>query len=112
MKLLLLGDIVGRKTVEHLRKTLWELRREHKIDMVIANGENASDIMGLSAEDAQTLLDAGVDVLTGGNHTFHNRSLYPMLDDSPHVLRPLNVPAAAPGSGETVFERADTACSC
>ena len=104
MKLLLLGDIVGRKTVEHLRKTLWELRREHKIDMVIANGENASDIMGLSAEDAQTLLDAGVDVLTGGNHTFHNRSLYPMLDDSPHVLRPLNVPAAAPGSGETVFE--------
>lgn len=104
MKLLLLGDIVGRKTVEHLQKTLWTLRREHKIDMVIANGENATDIMGLSAEDAQTLLDSGVDVLTGGNHSFHNRSLYPMLDDNPNVLRPLNAPAAAPGNGETIFE--------
>lgn len=104
MKLLLLGDIVGRKTVEHLQKTLWALRREHKIDMVIANGENATDIMGLSAEDAQALLDSGVDVLTGGNHSFHNRSLYPMLDDNPNVLRPLNAPAAAPGNGETIFE--------
>ena len=104
MKLLLLGDIVGRKTVEYLKKNLWSLRRELHIDMVIANGENATDIMGLSAEDAQTLLDSGVDVLTGGNHSFHNRSLYPMLEDDPNVLRPLNLPAAAPGGGETVFE--------
>ncbi len=104
MKLLLLGDIVGRKTVQHLQGMLWQLRREQQIDMVIANGENATDIMGLSAEDAQTLLSSGVDVLTGGNHTFHNRSLYSMLDENPFVLRPLNVPAAAPGTGETVFE--------
>lgn len=104
MKLLLLGDIVGRKTVEHLQKNLWTLRQTYGADMVIANGENATDIMGLSAEDAQTLLDSGVDVLTGGNHTFHNRSLYTMLDDNPFVLRPLNAPAAAPGSGETIFE--------
>ena len=104
MKILFLGDIVGRKTVEYLRKNLWSIRCEHKIDMVIANGENATDIMGLSAEDAQTLLDSGIDVITGGNHTFHNRSLYPMLEDHPFVLRPLNVPAAAPGTGETVCE--------
>ncbi len=104
MRFLILGDIVGRKTVELLQKQLWTLRREKKIDMVIANGENATDIMGLSAEDAQTLLDSGVDVLTGGNHTFHNRSLYPMLEDSPNVLRPINLPAAAPGGGETVYE--------
>jgi len=104
MKFLILGDIVGRKTVEHLSKTLWSIRKEKKIDMVIANGENASDIMGLSAEDAKALLDSGVDVLTGGNHTFHNRSLYPMLEDDRRVLRPLNLPAAAPGTGETVVE--------
>lgn len=104
MRFLILGDIVGRKTVEYLQKNLWALRREKKIDAVIANGENASDIMGLSAEDAGTLLDSGVDVLTGGNHTFHNRSLYPMLEDDPRVLRPLNLPAAAPGNGETVVE--------
>lgn len=104
MRFLILGDIVGKKTVEYLSKTLWEMRREKKIDMVIANGENATDIMGLSAEDAQTLLDSGVDVLTGGNHTLHNYSLYPMLEDSKCVLRPLNLPAAAPGNGETVAE--------
>lgn len=104
MKLLLLGDIVGKKTVEHLRNNLWALRRELHIDMVIANGENASEIMGLSAEDAETILDSGVDVLTGGNHIFHQRSLYPMLEDNRYVLRPLNVPAAAPGNGETVFD--------
>ena len=103
MKLLLLGDIVGKKTVDYLQKNLWSIRRENGIDLVVANGENASDIMGLSAEDAGRLLDSGVDVLTGGNHTLHHRSLYPMLDDNPSVLRPLNLPAAAPGDGQTVF---------
>ena len=104
MKFLILGDIVGKKTVDYLVKNLWSIRKEKKIDMVIANGENASDIMGLSAEDAQALLDGGVDVLTGGNHTLHNRSLYTMLDDDSRVLRPLNLPSAAPGNGETVYE--------
>lgn len=104
MKLLLLGDIVGRKTVEYLSKNLWSLRKEKGIDMVIANGENATDIMGLSPEDAQALLDGGVDVITGGNHIFHNKALYTMLDDSKYILRPLNAPYAAPGCGETIFD--------
>lgn len=104
MKFLILGDIVGKRTVEHLSKNLWHLRREEKIDMVIANGENASEIMGLSKDDAKALLECGIDVLTGGNHSFHQRSLYPLLDDSPYVLRPLNLPAAAPGNGETIVD--------
>lgn len=104
MKFLILGDIVGKRTVEYLKDNLWNLRRELKADAVIANGENASEIMGLSADDAKALLDAGVDVLTGGNHTFHQRSLYPLLDDSPYILRPLNLPAEAPGNGETVVD--------
>ena len=104
MKILLLGDIVGRKTVEYLSKNLWSLRKEKGVDMVIANGENATDIMGLSPDDAKTLLDGGVDVITGGNHIFHNRALYTMLDDCKYLLRPLNVSSMAPGSGETVFE--------
>ncbi len=104
MKFLILGDIVGKRAVEYLRANLWEIRRNMKIDAVIANGENASEIMGLSAEDAVTLLDSGVDVITGGNHTFHQRSLYPMLDDSPYLLRPYNLPSAAPGKGETVVD--------
>lgn len=88
MRILLLGDIVGAKTIQYLGKMLWALRRDQSIDMVVANGENASDIMGLSAEDAQALLNYGVDVITGGNHTFHNRSLYSMLDNSPFLLQP------------------------
>ncbi|MBR5539467.1 MAG: YmdB family metallophosphoesterase [Clostridia bacterium] len=104
MKFLILGDIVGKRTVDYLRENLWQIRKELKIDAVIANGENASEIMGLSADDAKALLESGVDVLTGGNHIFHQRSLYPMLDDSPYVIRPLNLPAASPGNGETVID--------
>ena len=104
MKFLILGDIVGKRTVELLRTNLWGIRKELKVDAVIANGENASEIMGLSADDAKTLLDSGVDVLTGGNHTFHQRSLYPMLDDSPYIVRPQNIPAEAPGNGYTIVD--------
>ena len=104
MKLLLLGDIVGTKTVDYLQKNLWSLRRENKIDMVIANGENATDIMGLSPDDANTLFASGVDVITGGNHTFHNYSIYTMLDDCKYLLRPLNFASKAYGCGECIFE--------
>ena len=104
MKILLLGDIVGTKTVDYLSKNLWNLRKKFGADAVIANGENATDIMGLSSDDAKTLLDSGVDVLTGGNHILHNKSLYSMLDDSKYVIRPINLPASAPGNGETIFE--------
>lgn len=106
MKILMLGDIVGEAAVETLCRRLWGLRRELGCDMVIANGENATGIMGISAEDAGRLLDAGVDVLTGGNHSLHNRSVYTMLEDSPYVLRPANLPAAAPGCGDTMFDTA------
>lgn len=104
MKILMLGDIVGGAAVDTLCSRLWGLRRELGCDMVVANGENATGIMGISAEDAGRLLDAGVDVLTGGNHSLHNRSVYTMLDDSPYILRPANLPAAAPGCGDTVFD--------
>lgn len=107
MKILMLGDIVGGDAVNLLCKRLWGLRRELACDMVVANGENATGILGLSAEDAGRLLDAGVDVLTGGNHTLHNRSIYTLLDDSRFVLRPANLPAAAPGCGDTVFDCGD-----
>ena len=104
MRILMLGDIVGGAAVETLCRRLWGLRREMACDMEVANGENATGIMGISAEDAGRLLDAGVDVLTGGNHSLHNRSVYNLLDDSPCILRPANLPAAAPGCGDTVCD--------
>ena len=104
MKILFLGDIVGRTTVAYLQKNLWDLRERLGADLVLANGENATDILGLSRADAEALLSSGVDLLTGGNHTLHNFDLYPLLDDSPYLLRPANLPAAAPGKGESVIE--------
>ena len=103
MKILALGDIVGSKAIEYLQKNLWKLRSRLGVDFVVANGENASEIRGLSAKDATALLDCGIDVITLGNHAFGKRDLYSMLDDSDRIVRPANYPPEAPGTGYTVL---------
>ena len=104
MRILALGDIVGTATVEYLRQRIWELRRRERLDFVIANGENATDIRGLCARDANQLLDMGVDVVTLGNHTYGIRDIYSYLENETRVIRPANYPASAPGSGYTVID--------
>ncbi len=102
MKILAIGDIVGVRTIEYLQKNLWKLRDELKVDFVIANGENASDIHGISSTDAQRLLDCGVDIITLGNHTWAKRDIYDFLDSNPDkIIRPSNYPGSAPGYGYT-----------
>ena len=103
MRILALGDVVGQAALAHLKQHLWSIRRAHRVDLVIANGENVSDIRGLSAADAKALLDTGVDAITLGNHAFGRRDLYPVLEDSTQIVRPLNYPAAAPGNGYTIL---------
>lgn len=103
MKLLALGDIVGIRTVDYLEKELWSLRSRLGADCVVANGENADDIHGLSSTQANRLLDAGVDLLTTGNHVWGKRDLIPLLEEESRVLRPANYPPAAPGSGWSVI---------
>lgn len=103
MKILAIGDIVGTRAIEHLESKLWKLRDQMKIDFVVANGENASDIHGLSSADAQKILDCGVDLITMGNHTWGKRDLYAFLDtNSEKIIRPANFPGASPGCGYTV----------
>ena len=75
MKILVLGDIVGTRSIDYLKKTLWTKRKELGVSFVVANAENASDIHGLSKNHAQDVLDAGVDFMTMGNHTFAKRDL-------------------------------------
>jgi hypothetical protein len=75
------------------------LRDELGLDCVIANGENSAGGKGITEKIARELFDAGVDVITGGNHTFQHREVYPYLDAEPRILRPLNYPAGAPGHG-------------
>ena len=105
MRILALGDIVGSAAADYLAQHLWKLRNREKIDFVVANGENTSEIRGLSATDAKSLLGAGIDVITLGNHAFGKRDLYPILETESTIVRPANYPPTAPGNGYTVLRR-------
>ena len=104
MRILALGDVVGIGAINYLQKHLWEIREREKIDFVIANGENASEIRGLCAKDAHALLDTGIDVITLGNHAFGMRDIYSVLEDEERIIRPANYPPRAPGAGYVITE--------
>ena len=99
MRLLFLGDIVGSCGREAVVKTVPLLRQELSLDYVVANGENCSGGRGLTPKHADELFGCGIDVITGGNHTFQHRELYPYLDAKPNITRPMNYPPGAPGHG-------------
>ena len=103
MKILAIGDVVGRHALEYLEKNLWSQRNMLGADMVVVNGENASDIYGIGAADAEALLSAGADLITLGNHAFGRRDIYTMLGDSQSIIRPANYPPLAPGGGYTIL---------
>ncbi len=99
MRLLFLGDIVGSCGREAVVRTVPQLRRELQLDYVVANGENCTNGRGLIPRHADELFDCGIDVITGGNHTFQSRDLYPYLESTAGITRPHNYPAGAPGRG-------------
>ncbi len=103
MKILAVGDVVGNVGVEHLENHLWKIRNENKIDFCVVNGENASEISGVSRADAQRILDAGADVITLGNHTWGKRDIQGLLDESESVIRPANYVQGLPGNGYTTL---------
>uniref|UniRef100_B8DRL9 Metallophosphoesterase n=1 Tax=Nitratidesulfovibrio vulgaris (strain DSM 19637 / Miyazaki F) TaxID=883 RepID=B8DRL9_NITV9 len=104
MRILFFGDIVGKPGRQALKEQLPALRREHAADVVIANGENASGGIGLTAETLRELLGMGIDILTTGNHVWKHRDLYGALDKEPRLLRPANYPPGAPGRGLGVYD--------
>ena len=87
---------VGRRTIACL---LPEIRRNHDLDIVIANGENAAGGKGLTPSTADEMFEAGVEIITSGNHIWRYNEIYPYLDSEAPVLRPLNYPEGAPGRG-------------
>lgn len=99
MNILAIGDVVGSVGCGFLRKVLPSYRKLQGIDLVIANAENSADGNGTTPASAEYLLSSGVDVLTGGNHTFRRRELYDYLETNERILRPANFPASAPGRG-------------
>lgn len=103
MKILALGDVVGKNAVKHLEKNLWSFRNSIGADLVVVNGENASDIYGIDEADAKTILSAGADVITLGNHAFGRKNIFSMLSDNETIIRPANYPPLTPGGGYTVI---------
>ena len=101
MRLLFVGDVHGKPWRRILRERLPRLRSRFGAQLVVANGENAAGGAGINAGVIEEILAAGVDVVTGGNHTWQQRDAYELLDAEPRLLRPLNFPPGTPGRGAT-----------
>ena len=105
MRILAIGDVVGTVGCEFLRSRLPRLKREEKIDLVVANGENSAAGNGITPESAKYLFSGSVDIITGGNHSFRRREIFGMYEESPFLLRPANYPLkTTPGRGYTLYD--------
>jgi len=103
MKILFIGDIVGSPGREAVRTLLPVLIREHGIDFVIANAENAAGGSGITERVAQELFSSGADVLTSGDHIWKKREIFDIIQAEKRILRPVNFPPEAPGRGAGVY---------
>jgi 2',3'-cyclic-nucleotide 2'-phosphodiesterase len=103
MKILFLGDVVGRAGRRAIAENLSRLRKELALDFVIVNGENATAGMGLSAAHARLILEAGADCITLGDHAFDQKDMLQAIEAEPRILRPLNFAKTAPGKGARLF---------
>lgn len=104
--LFFIGDIFGKPGRRVLRERLPAFRKQHGVDLVVANGENAAEGFGITASIAGELADAGVDVITTGDHVWDKREIVQTIDGDGRLLRPANYPAGAPGRGAAVVDTA------
>jgi len=98
-RLLFIGDIVGKPGRELVRRGLGPLVAHHRIDLVIANVENAAAGFGVTPDIADDFLEYGIDVMTGGNHIWDKKEIFPYFEEHPRLIRPANFPAGTPGRG-------------
>ncbi|SIO56706.1 hypothetical protein SAMN05444722_3638 [Rhodovulum sp. ES.010] len=106
MKLLFLGDVMGRAGRDAVAERLPALRRDWALDFVVVNGENATSGAGLTPAHARALLEAGADCVTLGDHAFDQKEMLTHIEGEPRILRPLNYAKGAPGKGARLFEAA------
>jgi metallophosphoesterase (TIGR00282 family) len=108
VRVLMIGDVIGKPGRVTLERELAGMREERGVDFVTANGENLAGGMGLTLSTAGALWDAGVDVITSGNHVWDKREFIPELDREERILRPLNYGERdVPGRGWGIFHAAD-----
>ena len=105
MLILAIGDIIGRPGRQAVREFLPGLRQQYGLNMVIANAENVAGGFGLTSSTARELFDAGVDVLTSGNHIWAQKEIAPYLEGDMPILRPLNYPPDVPGRGYLIVKQ-------
>lgn len=104
MRILALGDVVGKAACEYLSKNLWNFRKEYNIDFAVVNGENSAEGNGISKQSAESLWSSGADVITTGNHIWKKNDIKGVLEDSENIIRPANYPNECPGNGYTVVD--------
>ncbi|MBQ9710534.1 MAG: YmdB family metallophosphoesterase [Clostridia bacterium] len=104
MKILIIGDIVGSAAVDYLKAKLRKVKDAlGGIDLTVANGENATEIHGISAPAAKEILECGVDLITLGNHAYGRKDICAFLSDDQRIIRPANYPPTCPGGGYTTL---------
>src|SRR5215475_1280379 len=104
MRILFIGDVVGRSGRAVLLERLPALVRDWKLDFVAVNGENAAGGFGITEAIYQEFVDAGADVITGGNHSWDQKEALVFIERAPRLIRPINYPAGTPGSGVALIE--------
>jgi len=101
----MIGDIVGSQGLETLEARLPALIKEHNLNLVTVNGENAAEGFGITEREYRRIIQAGADVVTSGNHVWEKREFWPFLESEKNLLRPANYPASAPGAGFACIEK-------
>jgi 2',3'-cyclic-nucleotide 2'-phosphodiesterase len=104
MRILFIGDVVGRSGRAILLERLGGLVADWKLDFVVANGENAAGGFGITEAIYQEFVDAGADVITGGNHSWDQKEALVFIERAPRLLRPINYPAGTPGRGVALID--------
>lgn len=104
MKILAIGDVIGKTGVQKVTTELPKIVTENKIDFVIVNAENAGDGFGITEKQYRDIIRSGADVITMGDHTWGKRDIFGFIDD-PTIIRPANLPQKVPGKGYTIIEK-------
>ena len=104
MRIVMLGDVVGRPGRQTLAQVMPGLRERYAPELVIVNGENAAGGLGITKDTAVEILKAGADVITLGNHTWQKKDIVPFIAEEHRLLRPANYPPMVPGRGSFVYK--------
>jgi 2',3'-cyclic-nucleotide 2'-phosphodiesterase len=104
VKLLFIADIVGQPGRRAVKELVPRLRQQHRVDVVIANGENSAGGSGITVKTAEEIFSAGVDVMTSGDHLWDQKEVVGLLERERRFVRPINYPAGTPGQGSVIFQ--------